>query len=389
MSAFGKNIINENVLLSDLPDDIKTAILQNRTSLGNNPAVPDIFDTPYLLKATEKVFNKAKDTLKEMGSIDDVEETEVESALASLLLKCKKIETPYRNELEKICYNYVIDLFSVPEDSVDIKLELVDDVDTDRDSIILDPIDGDDDLEFNDLNDAISIRSEVYKRRFLDVLCMGAAMWVSENISSIEADIADINPELPKLYHEILALCNYSLFLREDLGMTDENKLQIGTFELRLGNDEIKASIESQGVVFPILLCETVRGFMELFISHGLPMERERAMAVLGKSDFLKAEPWDMRLGPHIWEMVSKSLTDVDFNDMPYLFKRISSLDTHKFNFLMKEVLAGTKKGRRIMATMCNKAKNDAEYDRFLDKMDKMKTDKGVITDDYIHPDEF
>lgn len=389
MSAFGENIINENVLLSDLPDGIKTAILQNRTSLGNNPAVPDIFDVPYLLKASEKVFNRAKDVLKEMGSIDDVEDTEIESALASLLLKCKKMETPYRNELEKICYNYVIDLFSVPEDSVDIKLELVDDVDTDRDSIILDPVDGDADMEFNDLNDAISIRSEVYKRRFLDVMCMGAAMWVSENISSIEADIAEINPELPRLYHEILALCNYSLFLREDLGMTDENKLQIGTFELRLGNDEVKASIESQGVVFPILLCETVRGFMELFISHGLPVERERAIAVLGKSDFLKAEPWDMRLGPHIWEMVSKSLTDVDFNDMPYLFKRISSLDTHKFNFLMKEVLAGTKKGRRIMAMMCNKAKNDAEYDKFLDRMDKMKADKGVITDDYIHADEF
>ena len=111
-------------------------------------------------------------------------------------------------------------------------------------------------------------------------------------------------------------------------------------------------------------------------------------MSILGKSDFLKAEPWDMRIGPHIWKMVSKSLSDIDFGDIPYLFKRISSLEVQKFNFLMKEVLAGTKKGRRIMAFLCNKSKHDSEYDKFVDKMDKMKKDKGIITDDYIHPEE-
>ena len=30
----------------------------------------------------------------------------------------------------------------------------------------------------------------------------------------------------------------------------------------------------------------------------------------------------------------------------------------------------------------------DIEYDKFVDKMTKMKQDKGIITDDYIHPDE-
>ena len=63
-------------------------------------------------------------------------------------------------------------------------------------------------------------------------------------------------------------------------------------------------------------------------------------------------------------------------------------METDKFNFLMKEVLAGTKKGRRIMAFICNKAKDDSEYDKFVDRMDKMKKDKGIITDDYIHPEE-
>lgn len=382
-----KMLISESILRHNIPNDIVQAIMQNRTSLGNNPAIPDIFDVPYLLKAATRVFNKRKEELENLGSIDDVKGTTINSVMADLIFKCKKIETPYRSELEKICYNYVIDLFSVPEDSVKMELSLCDEVDTDKESIILDPSEGDD-FDFNDVSDAISVRDEVYKRRFLDALCMGASMWVSEHIEQLNDDFAKIDPSLPDLYHKILLLNGYSLFMREDLGMDDDEKMQLGTFEVRLGNEENMAVIESQGVIFPILLCETVRGFFELFISHGLPSDRNMAISVLGRSDFLKAEPWDMRIGPHIWDMVSKSFTDIDFTDMPYLFKRLSSLNIHKFNFLMKEVLAGTKKGRRIMSHICRKSKDDAEYDKFVDKMDKMKKDKGIITDDYIHAEE-
>ena len=393
MRQLGKRILSESILADSIPDDIRQCVLQNRTSLGNNPAIPDVFDVPYLLKAVNSEFEASKEALRNIGTIDDVDDTDLTSALAKLILKCKRIEAPYRNELEKICYNFVIDFFSVPEDAVDLSLELCDEVDTERESVILDPKDGNDELEFNDINDAMSIRDEVFKRRFLDALCMGMALTYSDRLAdetndSLCEEIAGIDESLPLLYNKITSLSKYLLFSKEDFGMTDENKLQSGTFELTLGNDDEKCRIEAQGEIFPFLLCETIRGFLELFISHGLPEDKNRAIAVLGKSDFLKAEPWDMRIGPHLWKMVSKSFTDIEFKDIPYLFKRISSLDTHKFNFLMKEVLAGTKKGRRIMAFLCNKAKDDSEYDKFVDRMDKMKKDKGIITDDYIHPDE-
>lgn len=378
-----------SVLLPSLPDDIKQTLEQNKTSLGNNPAIPDIYDVPYLLKAATHEFEDAKERLKGIGTIDDVSETEIGPALASLILECKKLETPYRNELEKICYNYVIDIFSVPEDSVDLSLSLCDDVDTDKESIILDPIDGDEDLEFDDVNSARAIRSEVFKRRILDSICMGGAMTLSENLpQEIKEEIESIEPKLTDLYEKITALNRYALFEKEDIGMTDDNKMQLGTFELKLGGEDEKCSIDAQGVLFPFLLCETIRGFFELFISHGLPKDRNSAMSVLGKADFLKAEPWDMRLGPYMWKKVSSAFNDVDLTDLPYLFKRISILEVDKFNFLMKEVLAGTKKGRRIMSSICSKAKDDSEYDKFVDKMDKMKKDKGIITDDYIHPEE-
>ena len=341
------------------------------------------------MKAMTSQFNDIKDQLTEIGSIDEVSDTTLEGALASLLRKCRELEEPYRNELEKICINYAIDLFSVPEDAVTIDVELVDDVDVGGEAILLDPIDGDGDDAFDDVDSALSVRSEVYKRRFLDALCVGAGMYVSENISdSVMEDIEKICPELPDLYYKIMVLNRYLLFMKDNLEMDDENTLQLGTVEVYLGGNDEKVTIHSQGQIFPILLCETIRGFFELFASHGLPEDIQMAKIVLGKADYLKAEPWDMKIGPHLWNMLSKSLNDVLFTDMPYLFKRISSLSVEKFNFLMKEVLAGTKKGRRIMASICKKSKDDSEYEKFVDKMSKMKKDNGIITDDYIRADE-
>ena len=380
------NILSESILKEKLPDDIVQAIIQNRTSLGNNPAIPDIFDTPYLLRACQKRFESIKEELKSIGSIDADGNT-INEVLSSLLLKCKKLEEPIRNELEKICFNYVIDILSVPEDSVKLTMELVDEVDVSGDSILLDPFDGDD--EFDDVTQASEIRSEVFKRRMLDAICMGIGLQEGENIDDdLKSEIEKLNPELPELYRDIMTLNKMSLFEKEDIGMSDDNKMQLGTVEVFLGNSDEKVGIHAQGVIFPILLCETIRGFFELFASHGLPKDLDTAKIVLGKADFLKAEPWDMRIGPHIWDMIGKSLNDALFDDLPYLFKRISSLSIDKFNFLMKEILAGTKKGKEIMSFLCNKAKSDKEYLKFVEKMGKMRTDKGIITDDYIHPEE-
>ena len=378
----------KGVLLDTLPSDIVDKIVGNRTSLGNNPSIPDIFDTPFLLKACEQRFNESKNKLKEIGKISDIKETDLHSALSVLLRRCKDIEKPYRNELEKVCVNYLIDLFEVPEETVDVVVRLSDKVDMNIPSINLDPIDGNDEIEFNSVDDALNIKGEIYKRRMLDALCMGGAIRMSDCMEEFSETINKINPKLMDLYSKIIAINDYLLFTKEDIGMSDKNKMQLGTVEVSLGNDNTKAKINSQGVIFPILLSETIRGFLELFISHGLPQNKDIALSVIGKSDFLKAEPWDMKLGPFLWNLLFSSFNDINSKELPYLLKRISSLNVDKFNFLMKEIFAKTKKGKYLMAKLSFKSKKDIEYDKFVDKMTKLKQDKGIITDEFIHPDE-
>lgn len=381
--------LKESILLNSFPEDIADAVYKNKTSIGNNPALPNIFEKGYVEKLVEKRFKGCVDELKKIGEIDDVPDTDMQTVLGKLVLKCQKLEEPHRPELEKIVANYLIDLFGIPDDSIQMELSLVDDVDLSSSSIKLDPADGDEFIEYEDVLDAESIKDEVYKRRLIDAISMGAGMKISSNIKDYMEEIYEINPALINLYRKILALNDYLLFTKEDIGMTEEDKHQFGTVEVVLGQVEESPKILAQGVIFPILLSEAVRGLMELFASHGLPQEFEKAQSVLSKSDYLKAEPWDMRIGPALWEIVSDSFGDGVKTDLiPYLYKRISQLPVKKFNFFMREVLAKTRKGKRMMAKIAEKAQYEKEYSGFEDKMSKFSTDKNVIMDEYIHPDE-
>ena len=382
------NMLRESVLLDTLPDDIISAVMRKKTSLGNNPALPDIFDEGFLERVVNMAFEDSKQELIKMGSINDVDSEDPIGALNELIKMCQDKEREIRPQLEKICYNYVIQLFKVPENDVELSFKLVDKVDTGRDSIILDPIDGDDELEFADIIDAQSIKGEVYKRRLLDSLIMGASMRLSSDIKSYIREIYEIDPDLAQLYKKILSLNTYLLFTREDLNLTEENMKQLGTVEVTLGNDVKKNRIESQGVIFPILLSETIRGFMELFVSHGLPNDLERAKAVIGKSDFLKNEPWDMRIGPTLWDMVSNQFDGVDSTTIPYILYFMSKIPVKKFNYFFKEVFAGTRKGKRLLrkiTDMSIERQNEVENDG--SEMEPQNARKSILSDN-IDPEE-
>ena len=384
-----EKVLFENILLDSLPEDITNTILKNDTSLKNNPAIPNIFEHSYLEKIMNKRFAEVTDELKKIGEINDVPDNDIPTVLNKLILKCQELEKPYRSELEKLCYNYLVDMFDIPDDTVTIDFRLVDEVEIDTNVIKLDPVYGEDDeIEYDDLIQAETVRDEIYKRRMLDVLSMGAGMQVSSNIKSYLSDIYDIEPKLPDLYRKILALNNYLLLTRENLDMTEENHMQMGTVEIILGNEKEKVRINAQGEIFPVLLSECVRGFMELFASHGLPKDKSVLDMVLAKSDYLKAEPWDMRIGPSLWTILSESFGEIDFTTIPFLYKRIACLSCKNFNKLMQEVLAKTRTGKRLMGKLVEKAKKDKEYNEFSDKMTKLKTDKSIITDEYINEDE-
>jgi hypothetical protein len=381
-------IITENILKEKLSDDITLSVIKNEYPLSNNPSFPDIYETNFIVKLLTNRFKEIKQDLKNIGSINNIKSDNLYTGLSELILKCKKIEKPFRNELEKICYNIIVDLFSIPEDTINLEINLMDSINLSNSNITIDPIDGDDDYSLNDVKEAINFKNEIHKRRLLIALCVGGAMEMSKNINMYFNEINKLSPELCDLYHKILTINEYLLFEKENINITDKNNMQIGNVEVFLGNDENKVIIKSQATIFPILLFETIRGFFELFISHGLPKEKYKAIKLLQKTDYLKSEPWYMRIGPSLWNLFYNSMDNIDSNYLPYLLKNVSSIKWKNFNFLMKEIFAKTKKSKKIMSSLLIKSKDEMDYNKFVNKMDKIKSNKSIITDEFIQIEE-
>ena len=382
-------MLKESVLADTLSADIRASLTQS--PYGNVPMFMgrNAMGNKFMEKALSSQFESAKDVLKNMGQIDSVNANTVEDAFQKIVLKCQKIEENNRNALEKLAVNYVINLFSIPDDTLTIETKLVNEIEDADDISPVEPFDGDVDFETADLNDLSSVDVEVAKRHFLNALNMGAGMSISENIRGYIEDLYDIDSRLPQLYKEALALNNYMIFNSPDLGISDKDRKQVGVVNVKLTSSDELVVISAQGVIFPILLCELVRGLMELFSSHGLPKDRARREYVIKKADYLKAEPWQMRIGPYMWRIFTEYFEGSDTSEMPYIYQTLAKLKPATFFKVVSEMMAKTNKGKAYAQKIMDKALNKKEEAAFKDKMQTYSKNKNIITDDCMHPDEF
>lgn len=378
--------LRESVLRDALSADIMNGIA--RSPYGNNTMFMGGSGEKFMERALMTQYENAKKELKNIGSIDSVRAKDIEGAFQELLLKCQKIESINRDALEKLASNYVIDLFSIPDDMVKIETKLVDKIEGGDKIAPVEPFDGDIDFSVRDINDLNGIDGQIAKRYFLNALNMGAGMRMSENIRGYIEDLYDIDSRLPQMYKELIALNNYMIFNSSDLGITDKDRRQIGIVRVEFGAHGELTTVSAQGVIFPVLLSELIRGFMELFSSHGLPKEMERRNYILKKTDYLKAEPWQMRIGPYMWNIFTEYFEDTDTSDMPYIYQVLSKLKPETFFNALSEMMAKTERGRDYAEKIMGKAYERKQQASFMNKMSKRKDNKNIITDSYMHPDE-
>lgn len=319
---------------------------------------------------------------KIMSEINNL--SDVERRLSTLISKCVEIEKPVREQLEKACFNYVIDLFGVPDDLLMMNLELCDNVTINDENISVDPIDGD---TCGD-NDEYDLHDEINKRKLLLTLCIGCGMCFSRDTKNYCKDLPIDCDELSDMYHEILILNTILLFLKNESAITDKDKKQIGCSLVKLGNTENKTQIIVQAKIFPVLLSETISTLMELFISHGLPQNKKTSKLIINKTSFIKAEPWMMRVGPRLWSLFSGGFDDVDGKTIPYIMRNLAITNYHNLEKVIIGSIYKNNEWRQTMKKLSHKSKKDSEYFKFVDKMATMQSDKGIIMDDYIHPDE-
>lgn len=370
--------------MTNLPKYILNALKENKTSLGEHPSYPPEEEEKFIVNLVEKTFNE----LSEKVQFSNYEE--LKERLGKTLVECRKLEANNTDALEKLCGEIINELFSIPQDTIEINSELVNKIDSSEERLIPEKTT---DFSFDDIEDMNHLTDEIYKRRMLDALVTGASMYYTNNIGEYVKEIFNIDSDLPSLYKKALDYNNVLMFYEKDT-FNDRRSTDGGKVDVLISSKDNVVSINAEGLLFPILVEETIKGLLELAISHGLPENREKAQYVIGKSDFKLAELWDMRLGYCLWKLIAEEMQDCGYDmieiGINFFLMELSEMDCDEFNHSLQEIFARTKKGKEILSDIVEKILYGKEQDEFDDYIDT-KNDELVQMNDgneYFTPEE-
>jgi hypothetical protein len=302
--------------------ELELALRRRQHSLGEHPAFPEGDEQHF----EEKIMgDRFKDVLKNAKKYFDTDHIDAKTILMNqlpLLNDCMVSEKRHRKELEELAIRMIREEFDMSEEDVEITAELVDRVTlegTKKNAKPM-PIEG---MEFDSHKDLVEANKEVYKRRLLNAMIQGAAKKNHHMFHMVDDELSELEPRLPLLYAKTMAAADYMYYIidRMDEGIPG------GIVRVEFPKSEAeKPKIHVQALIFPVLIHELAKGAMELLSSHGLPEDESVQKYVLGKADFLAAEPWDMRLGPALWEKFTKLIDPKDFNLKHHVYMELASL---------------------------------------------------------------
>jgi hypothetical protein len=187
-------------------------------------------------------------------------------------------------------------------------------------------------FDIEDLTDEEQLELEKHKRNIINAIIQGAAKkghYIFQK-PSVKRVLDRIDPQLFPLYLAIMAVNDYMYFTQEQMieMMSQTGQGVAGKVELDPGGDEgeegeegeegggeIDTVIKADGMIFPILCHEIIKGIEESKARHGLPKEPGMRQKVQGQVDTLANEPMQLRIGPEIVEKIRFSLPDQMFDD--------------------------------------------------------------------------
>ena len=367
-----------------LPSFLFKKVKEHKTSLGNNEAFPPEEDFPFDYKILKTRFEEVINKINEYEDIESLEENYLISLLNKLITQCKEKENPIKEHIEKLCEKIVSETFRIPNETINLNIKLTDKLSPSKQFNLTPPTSKERTFDFEDLNDFKDSEKVILKRRLINSLIQGASYEYSTKTVMHLDEISSLLSDLKPLYERIIVINDFLLFTKKE-SITDDKIHQGAIVEVLLGRGDEKTEINVQGLTFPFLLNETFRGMFELFAAHGLPQDIDKANYILQQADFLLAEPWDLRMGVTLWNILSENV--YGYESMPYFFMSLCEMNTDEFNLNLKEVFAQTKKGKQFIIDLNEYALKEAEYDSDIEPLDINDVDNELITDAYISSD--
>ena len=307
---------------------------------------------PALKKGVEDVqrlvssrFLKVAEKLRQVRGLENLNPRVIQSIYMEEMSKLQTImaiEGRHREELEQLAIQAGMDETEIPEGWVEIDARLNRqpiDVSNFRYNPEEEPEEDEEEkkqklafqsFDVEDMTDEETLEIEKHKRNIINALIQGAAKkghYIFQK-PAIKAQLDAIDPRLYPAYLGIMAVNDMLYFTMEQqiemmsqTGQGVAGKVELDPDDEEGDEGEDEGEIESDtkivadGLIFPILCHEIIKGIEEAKGRHGLPQDAELRQKVQGQTDVLSNEPMQLRIGPEIFEKLRIALPDAMIED--------------------------------------------------------------------------
>jgi hypothetical protein len=95
-----------------------------------------------------------------------------------------------------------------------------------------------------------------------------------------------------------------------------------------------------------------------------------------------------MRLGPGIWGRFTDAMDSDDFNLKHHIYADLAALPVNEFNTKMKEIMANTKQGKKIVKEIANKVRQELNEDEFNEAIEEVEKSNAFNIDELFDDDD-
>ena len=368
---------------------------------------------PAMKKGAEDVqrlvsqrFQKVADKLRQVTGIANLNSKQVQGMIyqemMSKLPRIMSIEARHKDELIQLAIDASLEEGEVPENTYQIEGFLGESIDASNFRYQPDEEEDDEEEEdedekmqipsfdVEDLTDEEELELEKHKRNIINAIIQGAAKkghYLFQK-PDVKARLDAIDPSLYPSYLGIMAINDFMYFTMEQMiemmsqtgqGVAGKMSLEDADDEGGEGGEDDDApdtKIVAEGMIFPILCHEIIKGLEAVKGRYGQSQNPSIRQKVKGAVDLLSNEPMQLRIGPEIVEKIRLALPDEMFSEsnkglINWFHISLYQLAAQEFLQLMGDVISadGSKVKRatsRFREIMKEAMQLKEEYDEYV-----------------------
>jgi len=290
-------------------------------------------------------FQKVAEKLSQVTGIENLSSQQTQGMIYQEMMRklpsIMRIESQHKESLEELAKEAALEETEVPADWYEIEA-LLNRQPIDTGNFRYNPEEDEEEEEdenempeipsfdIEDLTDEEILELEKHKRNIINAIIQGAAKkghYLFQK-PDIKARLDEIDPSLYRDYLGIMAINDFLYFSMEQMieMMSQTGQGVAGKVELKNNDEEGEegdeggeetpdTKIVAEGMIFPILCHEIIKGLEEAKGRHGLPKDPSLRQKVQGQVDILSNEPMQLRIGPEIVEKLRFALPDEMYDE--------------------------------------------------------------------------